>query len=120
MTATRGLEGVVATTSSVSSIIDDVLTYRGYSIDDLADHATFEEVVYLLWNGKLPNERELEQFKAELAEQATVSENLINQLKSLPLKGVHPMAILRTAVSMLGMYDDEAEDMSTKGNYKKR
>ncbi|MDM5339364.1 citrate synthase [Fictibacillus enclensis] len=119
MTATRGLEGVVATTSSVSSIIDDVLTYRGYSIDDLADHATFEEVVYLLWNGKLPNERELEQFKAELAEQATVSENLINQLKSLPLKGVHPMAILRTAVSMLGMYDDEAEDMSTKGNYKK-
>lgn len=56
MTVIRGLEGVVATTSSVSSIIDDTLTYAGYNIDDLAENATFEEVVYLLWHRKLPNE----------------------------------------------------------------
>ena len=52
MTVIRGLEGVVATTSSVSSIIDDTLTYVGYNIDDLAENATFEEVVYLLWHRK--------------------------------------------------------------------
>ncbi|EIT85436.1 citrate synthase [Fictibacillus macauensis ZFHKF-1] len=119
MTATRGLEGVVATTSSVSSIIDDVLTYRGYSIDDLADFATFEEVVYLLWNEKLPNEQELAQLKKELAAASAVSDDLLNHLKSLPLKNVHPMAILRTAVSMLGMYDAEAEDMTKEGNMRK-
>ncbi|MDF9782668.1 citrate synthase [Bacillus velezensis] len=49
MTATRGLEGVVATTSSVSSIIDDTLTYVGYDIDDLTENASFEEIIYLLW-----------------------------------------------------------------------
>ena len=56
MTATSGLEGVVATTSSISSIIDDTLTYVGYDIDDLAENASFEEVIYLLWHRKLPNE----------------------------------------------------------------
>ena len=61
MTATKGLEGVVATTSSVSSIIDDTLTYVGYDIDDLAVNATFEEVIYLLWHGALPNKSQLEE-----------------------------------------------------------
>lgn len=119
MTATRGLEGIVATTSSVSSIIDDVLTYRGYSIDDLAEHATFEEVVYLLWNGKLPSQSELESFKSELAEASELPAELLEQMKSLPLKNTHPMTVLRTIVSTLAMYDSEAEDMSTDGNYKK-
>lgn len=63
MTATRGLEGVVATTSSVSSIIDDTLTYVGYNIDDLTEKASFEEVVYLLWHLKLPNRGELAELK---------------------------------------------------------
>lgn len=119
MTATRGLEGIVATTSSVSSIIDDVLTYRGYSIDDLAEHATFEEVVYLLWNGKLPNQSELDQFKSELAEATELPAELLEQMKSLPLKNAHSMTVLRTIVSTLAMYDKDAEDMSTEGNYKK-
>ncbi|WNB93168.1 citrate synthase [Bacillus sp. NEB1478] len=119
MTATRGLEGIVATTSSVSSIIDDVLTYRGYSIDDLADHATFEEVVYLLWNKKLPNQSELEEFKSELSEASELPAELLEHMKSLPLKNAHPMTVLRTLISMLAMYDKDAEDMSTEGNYKK-
>ena len=59
MTATRGLEGVVATTSSISSIIDDTLTYVGYNIDDLANNASFEEVIYLLWHLKLPKHQNL-------------------------------------------------------------
>lgn len=57
MTATRGLEGVVATTSSVSSIIDDTLTYVGYDIDDLTENASFEEIIYLLWHLRLPNKK---------------------------------------------------------------
>ncbi|MCM3717914.1 citrate synthase [Fictibacillus phosphorivorans] len=119
MTATRGLEGIVATTSSVSSIIDDVLTYRGYSIDDLAEYATFEEVVYLLWNGKLPNQSELDEFKAELTKASELPAELLEQMKSLPLKNAHPMTVLRTIVSTLAMYDKDAEDMSTEGNYNK-
>ncbi|MGC4376118.1 citrate synthase [Fictibacillus sp. Mic-4] len=119
MTTTKGLEGIVATTSSISSIIDNVLTYRGYSIDDLADHASFEEVVYLLWNGSLPNKSELEKFKAQITEEMEVPNELLEHLKSLPLKGVHPMTVLRTMVSMLAFYDEDAEDMSPEGNYKK-
>nr|MDH3083793.1 citrate/2-methylcitrate synthase [Bacillus subtilis] len=57
MTATRGLEGVVATTSSVSSIIDDTLTYVGYDIDDLTENASFEEIIYLLWHLRSPNKK---------------------------------------------------------------
>jgi len=59
MTSTKGLEGVVATQSAISSIIDDTLTYVGYDIDDLADNASFEEVIYLLWHQRLPKEDEL-------------------------------------------------------------
>lgn len=55
MTATKGLEGVIAANSTISSIIDDKLTYVGYDIDDLAENASFEEVVYLLWHRRLPN-----------------------------------------------------------------
>ena len=59
MAGTKGLEGVVAAESSISSIIDDQLTYVGYSIDDLADNSSFEEVVFLLWNKRLPKVDEL-------------------------------------------------------------
>ncbi|MCY7726201.1 citrate synthase, partial [Bacillus pumilus] len=76
MTATRGLEGIVATTSSVSSIIDDTLTYVGYNIDDLTEKATFEEIVYLLWHLKLPNEQELSELKQQLNENAHIPQEI--------------------------------------------
>jgi citrate synthase len=119
MTTAKGLEGVVATTSSVSSIIESVLTYRGYNIDDLADHASFEEVVYLLWNDKLPNKEELNEFKKELAEEATIPQEVIEQMKTYPVGDVHPMAALRSAISMLGLFDSEADEMSEEANYRK-
>lgn len=111
MTTTRGLEGIVATQSSVSSIIDDELTYHGYGIDDLAENASFEEVVYLLWNGELPTKEELESFSKALAEQAAVPDEIFEQMKAYPIDSVHPMAALRTSVSMLGLFDDEAESV---------
>lgn len=119
MTTTRGLEGVVATQSSISSIIDDMLTYRGYSIDDLTEHASFEEVVYLLWFGKLPNQAELDGFKKELAENAVLPQEVIDFMKTFPIDKVHPMAALRTAISMLGLHDEEADDMSEEANRRK-
>jgi len=118
LTATKGLEGIVATTSSISSIIDGVLTYRGINIDDLAENATFEEVVYLLWYGKLPNRSELDQLVNELSGYAQISQQVIDQIKLYP-KDVNSMAALRSAVSSLALYDAEANDMSQDANLRK-
>lgn len=118
-TTTKGLEGVVASQSSISSIIDDQLTYVGYSIDDLTENASFEEVVYLLWNLKLPTQSELDSFRKDLAENMEVPEAIYDHLKSYDLKSVHPMAALRTAVSLLGLYDDEADVMELEANRRK-
>ena len=119
MTVTRGLEGVVATASSISSIIDDTLTYVGYNIDDLAEHASFEEVIYLLWHRKLPTQPQLDELKIQLSENASIPAEVINHFKTYPINKVHPMGALRTAVSLLGLYDDEADLMDDEANYRK-
>ncbi|GAA0354348.1 citrate synthase [Bacillus horti] len=116
--SSRGLEGVVAAESSISSIIDGVLTYRGIDIDDLADNASFEEVIYLLWHGKLPTQSELDQLKKDLATNASIPQEVIDQIRLYP-KGIHPMAALRTAVSALGLYDQEADIMAEDINFQK-
>ena len=119
MTTTKGLEGVVATQSSISSIIDDQLTYVGYRIDDLAENSSFEEVVYLLWNLKLPNKAELDAFKKDIAENMEVPEPIYDHLRSYDLSTVHPMAALRTAISLLGLYDKDADVMEESANKEK-
>src|SRR5690625_2426797 len=119
MTATKGLEGVIATESSVCSIIDDKLTYVGYTIDDLAENASFEEVVYLLWNRELPNEEQLKTIREELANEMEVPTAIIDHLRSYDLNSVHPMAALRTAISLLGLYDEEADVMEKEANLRK-
>ncbi|MFD2613476.1 citrate synthase [Paenibacillus gansuensis] len=118
MTATKGLEGIVATTSSISSIIDGYLTYRGINIDELAEQATFEEVAYLLWFGKLPTQSELDQLLADLSKEAAVPAEMISQLRTYP-KDANSMAALRSAVSSLALYDAEANDMSKEANIRK-
>lgn len=119
MSSTKGLEGITATESSISSIIDDKLTYVGYDIDDLANHASFEEVVYLLWNQKLPTVDELNEFKTELISNMDIPSEIIDHLKAYDLSTVHPMAALRTAVSMLGLFDPEADVMEEAANKRK-
>ncbi|HLS23280.1 MAG TPA: citrate synthase [Pseudogracilibacillus sp.] len=119
MTATKGLEGVVATESSICSIIDDQLAYAGYRIDDLAENASFEEVIYLLWNRELPNEEQLNELRSQLANEMEVPEPVIDHLRSYDLTKVHPMAALRTAISLLGLYDEEAEVMDPEANKRK-
>ncbi|SET79231.1 citrate synthase [Salinibacillus kushneri] len=119
MAGTKGLEGIVATESSISSIIDDQLTYVGYSIDDLAENSSFEEVIFLLWNKRLPKLDELQNFKKDLANNMELPKEVIDHLKSYDLNSVHPMAALRTSVSMLGLYDEEADEMEEEANRRK-
>lgn len=118
MSVINGLEGIVATTSSISSIIDGVLTYRGIDIDELAEKATFEEVAYLLWYGKLPNQAELADLNRKLGESAAIPEPVLAQIKLYP-ESSNPMAALRTLVSSLALYDAEADNMSEDANFQK-
>jgi citrate synthase len=118
--ATKGLEGVTAASSSISSIENGVLTYRGYSIDDLAENASFEEVIYLLWHGKLPTYTELKDFQSELIENIDIPNELIEyQMKSFPIENVHPMTMLGIAVSTLAIFDEEANTTNEEANYRK-
>ncbi|MCZ0704441.1 citrate synthase [Natronobacillus azotifigens] len=119
MSASRGLEGVIVAESSITSIIDDQLTYVGYSIDDLAEHASFEEVVYLLWYKRLPTEIELKKFQAELLENMELSDQIIEHLKLFDPSTANPMAVLRSTISLLGLYDPEVDDMSEEANFRK-
>lgn len=118
-TAGAGLEGVVATASKICFIDgnEGILSYSGYNIHTLADHATFEEVIYLLWHGRLPNRTELERLKADLVAERELPAPVVDFLKSVPKAA--PMDVLRTAVSMLSLYDPLAADSSEEANTKK-
>lgn len=115
----KGLEGVVACSTAVSFIIGNTLNYRGYTIEDLAKNSTFEEVVFLLWNNRLPKSNELESFKSELNKNMTLEPGFVQILKTIPTKNVHPMAWLRSAVSLMAHWDSDANDMSTEANHRK-
>lgn len=111
-----GLEGVVAATSSIGDVdgVNGVLIYQGYNVHDLAEHSTFEETVYLLWHGRLPNKAELEEFQSQLAACMTVQPEVLHLLHHLP-KDAEPMDTLRTLVSALALYDSSREDLSREG-----
>jgi citrate synthase len=114
----KGLEGVVALESGISSIIGSTLTYRGIDIDELALSASYEEVVYLLWFAKLPNRKELDEFCGQLRAGAAVPNEVFEAMARFP-KNNHPMDGLRTAVSLLGLYDPDTADMSKEANLRK-
>jgi citrate synthase len=115
-----GLQDVVIATSELCSIdgARGILTYRGYDIHDLAAHCTFEEVVYLLWYGRLPKRAELDDLSRQLAENRASTPEILDLLKRLP-PPQHPMETLRTAVSALSLFDPESEDMSVEANRRK-
>jgi citrate synthase len=115
-----GLQDVVIAASEICDIDGEkgTLVYRGYDIHDLAEHSTFEEVVYLLWYGRLPRAEELEEFEGQLTSNRSVPPEILDLLKRLP-PPQHPMEILRTAVSALSLYDPEANDMSEEANRRK-
>ena len=119
-TPTKGLEGVVATTSTICYIDGDqgILAYRGIDIHDLAEHSSFEETCYLLWFGKLPTRNELRDLQDRLAQARTLDPAIINLLRSIP-KHVQPMDVLRTAVSALSFYDPDDRSNDHEANIRK-
>lgn len=118
-TAGAGLEGVIAGESEICYIDghEGILSYRGYNIHTLADHATFEEVIFLLWRGSLPKRAELDQLKRDLAANRAIPRQVTDFLASVPKAA--PMDVLRTAVSLLGICDPGAADMSPSANVAK-
>jgi len=114
-----GLEDVVAATSAICYLDGDrgVLAYYGHDIHDLARGASFEEVCYLLWHGRMPNRAELGDLQSQLAAERPLSEAILRLMKQLPAND--GMDVLRTLVSALGQYDPQSNDGSPAANYRK-
>src|SRR5687768_6401995 len=110
-----GLEDIVVATSSICYLDGErgVLAYRGYDIHDLAQHATFEEVCYLLWHGRLPSRAELGEVQSQLAASRRLPEGVLRLMRSLPPG--NSMDTLRTLVSALSHFDSGANNMSPEG-----
>ena len=120
MSGGKGLAGVTAAESSLSRVDgqNGELIYRGYNILDLGENASFEEVVFLLWNGDLPNQAQLDAFKAAIEAKRKLSADTVQFMKTIP-HDAHPMAVLRTVVSSLGLIDPHADDNSMEQARKK-
>jgi citrate synthase len=118
--AKAGLEGVVAGESSISDVNgqEGRLIYAGYDIHDLAQHSTFEEVIYLLWNVKLPTQSELDELKRQLSSETALPPQVLDLVRAVP-KEANPMDMLRTVVSALSFYDADGADMSREANVRK-
>jgi 2-methylcitrate synthase/citrate synthase II len=116
----KGLVGVYADVSAVSKVMPETnsLTYRGYPVQDLCENASFDETAYLLWNGELPNAAQLAAFQAEEKANRALSPALLRVLGEFP-KAAHPMDMIRTAVSFMGMEDPETADISDAAQRRK-
>lgn len=107
----KGLDGVVIDESELSRVFGDEgrLVFRGYDIDEIAEHGDFEETLYLMWYGELPTESEYRDFADSLAAQRAVPEEILDMLADLAAADQHPMGALQAAVAALAGYDDNAE-----------
>ena len=116
----EGLEDVVVATSSICFIdgARGILSYRGIDIHELAEKSSFEEVCYLLWFGRLPKQKELDDLTEALAQNRTVPQEVFHLMKSFP-RNANPMDVLRTAVSALSLYDPEASAHDSEANLRK-
>lgn len=116
----KGLEGVVAAQTGLSLVDGDKgeLYYLGIPIQELIAHSTFEEIVFLLFFRKLPTRPELDNFSKELASLRTLPNEVLNFLAEFP-RSAHPMAMLRTMVSTLGLFDPHADALSREANLQK-
>jgi citrate synthase len=111
-TANKGLENIIACTSEISTIHDVTLLYRGYTIEDLSENCSFEEVIYLLWNGNLPNASQLKDFRSTLLQNMKLPSEMRPILEAIAKTKAHSMAKLRTAISYFGMLDQDAEKIT--------
>ncbi len=114
----RGLEGVIACSTAISTIAGTTLLYRGYTIEDLAAHATFEEVAYLLWFGQLPTADEFARFQHSLDDAMALPAESFGWFHGLPTD-VHPMDFLHAVVAGLSLHDPDANVLSYEANLRK-
>lgn len=115
-----GLDGVVVDTSSISKVMPEInsLVYRGYPVQELAEHCRFEEVAWLIWKGELPTTKELAEFTDAGRKERAISKNLLSVIQKSP-RTAHPMDVLRTGVSFLGMEDAEMDKTDAAANLKR-
>ena len=113
----KGLAGIVVDTTSISKVVPETnsLTYRGYAVQDLAAHCSFEQVAYLLWYGELPTDTELERFQQQERASRRADRSLLSLVAKMP-DTCHPMDVVRTAISYLGAEDPAEDDNSAKAN----
>ena len=100
----KGLEGIVANSTALSDVLgaEGILIYAGYNINELAGKVCYEEIVYLLWHGELPNKSQLAELHEELGAQRELPQGVIDFILSAP-KDANPMDVIRTGISMLGL-----------------
>lgn len=116
----RGLEGVVADVTRVSKVMPEInsLVYRGYPVQELAEKTSFEEVAYLLWNGELPSQPQLDQLKETEKANRDISDDLLDVISKYP-RDAHPMDTLRTSVSFAALNDPDTSDNSEEAERRK-
>lgn len=118
MEVKEGLEGTVACETRISSIIDETLSYAGYTIKELVDNeASFEEVIFLLWHLRLPTAAELADFSADLSSNMEIGAAVETCLRIQCRENLHPMSVLRSTVSLLGVFDKDAELTDNESTY---
>ena len=116
----KGLLGIVVDETTISQVMPEInsLTYRGYTVQELCDKCSFEEVAYLVLNGELPNKKQLKKFEREEKANRKLSKQILDDISKMPKKA-HPMDVIRTSVSLMALEDKETKDNSPKANMRK-
>ena len=116
----KGLLGIVVDETTISQVMPEInsLTYRGYAVQELCDKCSFEEVAYLIINGKLPNKKQLKKFIKEERSNRKLSNQILKDIEKMPKKA-HPMDVVRTAVSLMALEDKETMNNSLEANMRK-
>ena len=116
----KGLLGIVVDETMISQVMPEInsLTYRGYTVQELCDKCSFEEVAYLVLNGELPNNKQLKKFIKDERSNRKLSKQILNDIQKMPKKA-HPMDVIRTAVSLMALEDKETKNNSPEANMRK-
>ena len=116
----KGLLGIVVDETTISQVMPEInsLTYRGYTVQELCDKCSFEEVAYLVLNGELPNKKQLKKFIKEERSNRKLSNQILKDIEKMPKKA-HPMDVVRTAVSLMALEDKETMNNSLEANMRK-
>ena len=116
----KGLLGIIVDETTISQVMPEInsLTYRGYTVQELCEKCSFEEVAYLVLNGELPNKKQLKKFIKEERSNRKLSKQILKDIQKMPKKA-HPMDVVRTTVSLMALEDKETQDNSVEANKRK-